>query len=411
MKIIYDPNASFELVFKIQETCNINCSYCYMYNLGNEAHTLVENKQSPDEVWRQIGVFIIREFSVREPRYVRIVLHGGEPMLMKAATFDRKMKILWDLLSAELSIEQLKKVSFSIQTNGMLVTEAWKESLVRWKVSTGVSIDGPAEVHDRQRIDKKGRGTHARVLEGLSSLASFEGLKSNGLGGLCVIDHTACGRSVYRHLADETELGGFNFLFPFMNWDTYDQSVVDGVSRFLVAAFQEWCSDLKVGRYRNVRVFHEAIHSLQFLQQPSWIEELTIGHDVVVIESNGTVMTEESLRPTYRGFFTSVSIGDLSMEQLRALPQFQQVAKDTYSASDECFDCALFNACRSGSRINRVGMRYSSKDEELRKSVFCSALIELYTHAAAFLRLNPSLASKATLEFLSAVDNIASEVR
>lgn len=388
MQMTHAPDSSLELVFKIQETCNINCTYCYMYNLGNEAYRLVPQKQAIDQTWLDVADFIIGEHAVRLPAYTRLILHGGEPMLVKPHVFRRRIEAFWARLESSLSSEQLSRVQFSIQTNGMLVCEDWKQILKQWRINVGVSIDGPQEVHDKRRLDKHGRGTFKAVMEGLHTLSEDPDIKANGLGALCVIDPEANGAQVYRFLADDTGLNGFNFLFPFMNWDNYDPEIVRGVSDFLVSAFHEWCLDLQAGHFRNVRVFMEALVTLRGQQASTEREDVRIGHDVIVIESNGVVMTEESLRPTYGGFFSELRIGETSIAEIHASPQFQQVERDTHTLSDECQGCSLLSACRSGASLGRVGMRYCSRETRLRKSVYCESFIALYVHAAAFLRVN-----------------------
>lgn len=388
MKINYLPESSLEVVFKVQETCNINCSYCYMYNMGNEAHKIVPQTQASDAVWNNVADFIVRENQVRDPRYVRIVFHGGEPMLIKPHLFERRIAALWTRLSDGLTPRQLERIDLSLQTNGTRVTDEWKAILKRWNISTGISLDGPKHVHDRRRMDKKGEGTHDRVVVGLASLGAEPEIRKRGLGGLCVIDHQADGGEVYRYLVEEAGLTGFNFLLPFMNWDNYDDAVVTGVSAFLVSAFREWCRDAERGIFRNVRIFREAIASFKMVNYRGWEHEINVGHDVIVVECDGTIMTEESLRPTFTGLFSQLNVSANTVEEIHASPQFAQVALDSYALADECRDCALLYACRSGAAIGRVGLRYSSSDDRVRKSVYCQAFIDLYVEVAAFLKVN-----------------------
>lgn len=173
-----------------------------------------------------------------------------------------------------------------------------------------------------------------------------------------------------------------------MNWDTYDKEIVGGVSKFLVSDFREWCKDIRDGKIRNVRVFFEAIQSLKMLERTDVRDKIIVGHDVIVVECDGTIMTEESLRPTFKGLFSELKVGACSVGDIQISPQFAQVAQDTYSISDECGDCFLLNACRSGAALGRVGMRYSSTSDAIRKSVYCDAFIDLYVEVAAFLDVN-----------------------
>ena len=403
MKINHLANSSLEVVFKVQETCNINCSYCYMYNMGNEAHKIVPQKQASDEVWDRVADFIIHENRVRDPRYVRIVFHGGEPMLIKPKIFQRRIAALWEKLSDGLTPKQMERVDLSLQTNGTMVSDDWKEILKRWNISTGISLDGPKPVHDRRRRDKKGEGTYDRVMAGIASLGAEEQIRARGFGGLCVIDPEADGAAVYRYLADETGFSGFNFLLPFMNWDNYDPEAVEGVSAFLVSAFREWCRDIQKGKVRNVRIFLEAVQSFKMLNNKAWEHEINVGHDVIVVECDGTIMTEESLRPTFAGLFSELKVGECSVDDIRVSPQFAQVARDTYTYAEECRGCVLLHACRSGAAIGRVGLRYTSEGDRVKKSVYCNAFIDLYVEVAAFLRVNAATVPAVDLRHLESL--------
>ncbi len=62
------------------------------------------------------------------------------------------------------------KIYYSIQTNTMLLDDAWCELIKRYPLRTGVSIDGPAFIHDAFRKTHRGGGTHARTLRGIEKL-------------------------------------------------------------------------------------------------------------------------------------------------------------------------------------------------------------------------------------------------
>ena len=51
------------------------------------------------------------------------------------------------------------RVVHSFQTNATLITDEWCDLFERWQVSIGVSVDGPRELHDAQRVTRKGQGT------------------------------------------------------------------------------------------------------------------------------------------------------------------------------------------------------------------------------------------------------------
>ena len=56
-----------------------------------------------------------------------------------------------------------------------LIDDAWCELFVHHRVKLGISIDGPADLHDRHRRTRNGRGTHAQVMRGVAQLQAHIG--------------------------------------------------------------------------------------------------------------------------------------------------------------------------------------------------------------------------------------------
>jgi uncharacterized protein len=63
-----------------------------------------------------------------------------------------------------------KQIENVLQTNGTLLDDRWREFLARNRFLVGISIDGPAELHDAYRTDKLGKPTFARVMRAIGSL-------------------------------------------------------------------------------------------------------------------------------------------------------------------------------------------------------------------------------------------------
>jgi len=57
-----------------------------------------------------------------------------------------------------------------LQTNGVLLTDEWCEFLRENNFLVGISIDGPAKMHDVYRKDKKGDPSFTKVMQGLHFL-------------------------------------------------------------------------------------------------------------------------------------------------------------------------------------------------------------------------------------------------
>src|SRR5262249_39210415 len=84
--------------------------------------------------------------------------HGGEPLAVPLSWYEQAIALMQERRPAELELEH------RFQTNGLLVNEAWARFFARTGARIGLSIDGPAELHDANRRTRGGNGTHARVM-------------------------------------------------------------------------------------------------------------------------------------------------------------------------------------------------------------------------------------------------------
>src|ERR671921_776128 len=104
----------FELdtvLLKVASRCNIDCRYCYVYNMGDTGWSRVP-KQMSRETCRATAAALaglVRD----QGRPFAVVLHGGEPLLLGAAHLEYVISTLREALPAECAI--------SIQTNGILI--------------------------------------------------------------------------------------------------------------------------------------------------------------------------------------------------------------------------------------------------------------------------------------------------
>ncbi len=143
------------LVLQPTPFCNLDCSYCYLPNRHSKKRmsTLVLEKVSSE---------IFSSGLVRQP--FTVVWHAGEPLVLPPSFYRDAFAILSSHNTAQLSI------SHSFQTNATLIDDEWCDFIIEHGLRIGVSVDGPAFLHDRVRKTRSGEGTHARVVAGMRKL-------------------------------------------------------------------------------------------------------------------------------------------------------------------------------------------------------------------------------------------------
>ena len=122
---------------------------------------------------------------------VTFTWHGGEPLLAGIAFY--KKALIYQKKHA-----RGKKIENTLQTNGLLINEEWCRFWRNNSFLIGISIDGPADIHDSCRQDRLGRKTFSRVMQGIELMRKYH-VEFNTLS---TINAQSAGRGleVYRFL-------------------------------------------------------------------------------------------------------------------------------------------------------------------------------------------------------------------
>ncbi|MBT3336484.1 MAG: anaerobic sulfatase maturase [Anaerolineae bacterium] len=212
--------------------CNLDCAYCFF--LSKESLYPGSDFRMSDEVLKNY----IKQYVQSQPTPdVTITWQGGEPTLMGLDFFKRATQY------ADQFKRPKQRVSFAIQTNGVLLDDEWGKFLRKNRYLVGISIDGPAHLHDIYRQDKGGKPTFERVLAGLKILKKYR-VEHNIL---CTVnaangDHPL---EVYRFFRDMLKAEYLQFI-PIVDKEDHEAQVTSRSVRpkqwgdFLTTIFDEW---------------------------------------------------------------------------------------------------------------------------------------------------------------------------
>lgn len=143
--------------------CNLDCQYCFY--LRKEAmfadHHAASDFRMNDET---LEAFVKQNIQANPNRQVEFAWQGGEPTLMGISFFQRAVELQKRYCPGD------KTITNAIQTNGTLLNDEWGDFLAKNHFLVGISIDGPQDLHDRYRVDRGGRPTFDRVMQGLNLL-------------------------------------------------------------------------------------------------------------------------------------------------------------------------------------------------------------------------------------------------
>jgi uncharacterized protein len=136
--------------------CNIDCAYCYLPDRANPRQTMT--LATVAEVARLI---FDRPLLKHE---LDIVWHAGEPLTLPPAYYMQAIEVIDRQRPQDLAVH------YGIQTNGTLIDDAWIDLFEQRKITVGISLDGPSDLHDRNRKYRNGSGSHERAIAGIAKL-------------------------------------------------------------------------------------------------------------------------------------------------------------------------------------------------------------------------------------------------
>jgi uncharacterized protein len=314
--------------------CNLDCTYCF-YLSKEMLYPGSRFRMADDLLETYLRQLIEAHGSAPE---VVVAWQGGEPTMMGLDFFRRSVQL------ASQYRRPGQRITFSIQTNGTLLTDEWAEFFREHGFLVGLSIDGPQEVHDAYRVDKGGKGSFGRVMAGLDVLRRH-GVEWNALTTV----HAASagrGREVYAFLRDECGARFMQFI-PIVerqgNSVTERSISADGFGRFLIDVFEDWARR-DIGEV-YVQMFDVALAN--WYQEPPGlcVHAETCGLALALEHTGDVYSCDHYVEPGYRlGNIRQTHVLDLV-----ALPkqrEFGQAKRDTLPRY--CLDCDVRFACHGG---------------------------------------------------------------
>ena len=141
--------------------CNLDCSYCYVPD-RHDSHRL------PIALLETLLKAVRQSRLTEDQDELTILWHAGEPL---AAGYDFFRQAID---ATDRILGDRWRVRHTIQTNATLVTPEWCELFRASEMTIGVSLDGPAHVHDANRKTRGGRGSFLKVMRGIELLRAHD---------------------------------------------------------------------------------------------------------------------------------------------------------------------------------------------------------------------------------------------
>jgi uncharacterized protein len=355
--------------------CNLDCSYCFY--LSKEKLYPGADFHMSDETLEIFTRDYIRAQPVPE---VVFSWQGGEPTLMGLEFFQRAVEV------QKKYAPPGTKISNTIQTNGTLLTDEWCRFFAANHFLVGLSLDGPASMHDAYRVDKGGKPSHGAVISGLGLLRRH-GADYNILATV----HAANSEhplEVYRFFRDEVGASFIQFI-PIVERDNetgYQEGTrvtdrsVSGTAygSFLNAVFDEWVRR-DVGRV-FVQIFDVTLAGWVGERPGLCIFDPTCGR-ALALEHNGDLYAcDHYVEPRHHlGNIRERSLPVLvTSEQQRAFGVTKAAALPSF-----CQSCEVRFLCNGGCPKNRI---LKTPDGQDGLNYLCEGYKAFFTHTGPAMR-------------------------
>lgn len=327
--------------------------------MGDETWKALPKRMRPDtqeQVIAQLG-----DLCRRQDHPFAVVLHGGEPLLIGVARLSQLLSGLRAVLSRGCSV--------SIQTNGVLITDAILDICAQHGVGISVSLDGPASIHDPNRVDRRDRPSHAGVIAGIERLMSHPAGKGLFSGVLAVVDPHSSPETVYGYFKS-LDVPSVDFLYRDGNRSVlpYGKRSIDS------GEFGSWLSgilDLYVADPAppRIRVLDDM---MKLILGGTGIKEgvgLT-DFGIAVIDTDGTITKTDTLKSSAPGdrFQQPWSVHTHRLAEVVQTEEFALYHNQQRPTSPVCRGCPELQICGGG----MLAHRYADENGYDNPTVFCS---------------------------------------
>lgn len=367
----------FNLIIKpAGAQCNLACEYCFF---------LKKERLYPGSNFRMSKEMLetfIRQYLDSQPEgEVFFTWQGGEPTLMGISFYEKALEF------QKQYARPGQRAINALQTNGHLLNDEWCAFLKANGFLVGLSMDGPAEMHDAHRKDRAGHGSHAKALAGLELLKKYA-VDTNILA--CVSDaNVHQPLEVYRYFRDTLGMQHLQFI-PIVERDNQSGSQrgvklttrsVSGkdYGEFLTAIFDEWVRR-DVGRV-FVQLFEACAGVWMGYPAPICIFNETCGECLALEHTGDLYACDHYVQPdALLGNIKTLDMGKMAGSNKQK--EFGQNKKDLLP--NHCLRCDVRFMCNGGCPKNRI---LPPKGETLPINYLCEGYQAFFRHVDQPMKL------------------------
>ncbi|HEY9663247.1 MAG TPA: cyclophane-forming radical SAM/SPASM peptide maturase GrrM/OscB, partial [Allocoleopsis sp.] len=325
--------------------CNLNCDYCYLPDRHSK-NTLSLDLIEPIFQTLFTSLFFQKDFTV--------CWHAGEPLAVPITFYEQ---VFQRIAAADRQFNTTPfRVHHSIQTNGILINQDWCDCFKRHNIHVGISIDGPAFLHDAHRKTRTGLGSHASVMRGIACLQQnnipFSVISVLTQESLDYADE------IFTFFMEHgiTDVG-FNMEETEGAHRSSSLDTVTNAARYRAFMQRFWDLTAQAQGQFKLREF-ESICSLVYADARLNNTDMNRPFVIVSIDHQGNFSTFDpellSVKTEQYGDFVFGNVQTDSLESVCSSKKFQSIYRDMVSGVEQCrATCQYFGVCGGGAGSNK----------------------------------------------------------
>ncbi|WP_371370647.1 anaerobic sulfatase maturase [Sporomusa aerivorans] len=328
------------LIKPASSNCNLRCNYCFYHSIAENREThsygMMDNRTLELLVEK---VFACAEYSCT------FAFQGGEPTLIGLEFYEKLIEF-----QKKYNVKNLQIYNV-LQTNGMLIDAAWARFLAEHNFLVGLSLDGPQDIHDYNRIGANHKGSFSRVMRTVQLLNNYR-VEYNIL---CVVTaNTARHVSKIYNFYKKNNFFYLQFI-PCLDplgepHGGYNYSLTpEKYAIFLKRLFDEWYTDLSKGNKVSIRYFDNIVGLAMGLQPEACGMSGKCSFQFVVEADGGIYPCDFYVIDKWH----IGNIKNLSFAELATSNIVKEFIEGSQYIEHNCKLCRWENFCRGGCRRER----------------------------------------------------------
>ena len=333
--------------------CNLACKYCAANAWYNRPPFKVISKKVIDDFIEKLS-----DYAIRNRVYGELLMHGYEPLQAGIETFAYVQD-----KAKETGLDQYFR--FGTQTNGVLINDEWADFFYKNGWGVGVSIDGPKEYHDANRVFPNGKGTYDLAMRGALLLKEKFG-HFPGIISVITKAHTkpSIDDAVQKYYQWLEKYNIKSALLHWASWDPRNPHIKEYVmtpeetKEWFIKMYNLWKNKddgRRIGPYFMIveaMIRGRARFGSCFLRNGCW--------KVIGIDHNGTVHLCDRWSYVMKPISQYKKFEDIFKD-----PEMKKQALRAYMLRNydpHCKNCKYFNICQGGCTNEGLGRYYLTKE-------------------------------------------------